>query len=224
MERHLAGCAACAELARDSAAAVAFMERAAEVEPPPELVTRILFDPPWATARPRPGAGLLEPAAEPAGSPILQPRFAMGMAMTILSFAMLAKFVRPVRQLDAEGPGPGGDLAHGGRPGVPGLAAHGEVLRKHAAGLPDPVHGREWQQQDDAEVAAEPERSGRKADERRLPVAQRGAPGQRYGKAEIEGDRHYELLRRIIRKRPRWRIAALAASLCAPNASAWRRA
>ena len=47
VERHLAECPACAELARDSAAAVAFMETAAEVEPPPELVTRILFAPAW---------------------------------------------------------------------------------------------------------------------------------------------------------------------------------
>jgi hypothetical protein len=31
--------------------------------------------------------------------PVLQPRFAMGMAMTILSFAMLARFVAPTRQL-----------------------------------------------------------------------------------------------------------------------------
>ena len=46
VERHLAACPACAELARDSAAAVAFIERAAEVEPPPELITRILFDAP----------------------------------------------------------------------------------------------------------------------------------------------------------------------------------
>ena len=44
LEAHLAGCAACAELARDAAAAVAFMERAAVVEAPPELVTRILFE------------------------------------------------------------------------------------------------------------------------------------------------------------------------------------
>ena len=36
VERHLAVCPACAELVRDSAAAVAFMERAAEVEPPPD--------------------------------------------------------------------------------------------------------------------------------------------------------------------------------------------
>ena len=44
LEAHLAGCAACSELARDSAGAVAFMERAAVVEAPPELVTRILFE------------------------------------------------------------------------------------------------------------------------------------------------------------------------------------
>ena len=44
LEAHLAGCAACAELARDSAGAVAFMERASAVDAPPELVTRILFE------------------------------------------------------------------------------------------------------------------------------------------------------------------------------------
>ena len=74
------------------------MERAAEVEPPPELVTRILFDPPWAKPRARPGAGFWE-RWRAFWQPILQPRFAMGMAMTILSFAMLARFVNPVRQL-----------------------------------------------------------------------------------------------------------------------------
>ena len=51
VERHLADCPACAELARDSAAAVAFMESAADVEPPPELVTRILFDAPWSKGK-----------------------------------------------------------------------------------------------------------------------------------------------------------------------------
>jgi hypothetical protein len=97
VERHLAQCQACAELARDSAAAVAFMERAADVEPPPELITRILFDAPWSKDRTKPKgaqswlAGIL--------SPILQPRFAMGMAMTVLSLALLLRFVAPVRQL-----------------------------------------------------------------------------------------------------------------------------
>jgi hypothetical protein len=32
-------------------------------------------------------------------APLIQPRFAMGMAMTILSFSMLGKFVSPVRQI-----------------------------------------------------------------------------------------------------------------------------
>jgi len=51
VEQHLAGCRNCAELARDAAVAVGFMERAAEVEAPPELMTRLLFQPPWASTR-----------------------------------------------------------------------------------------------------------------------------------------------------------------------------
>ena len=35
-------------------------------------------------------------------APVLQPKFAMGMAMTILSFSMLVAFV-PVRQIEARG-------------------------------------------------------------------------------------------------------------------------
>jgi anti-sigma factor RsiW len=99
VQQHLAGCRNCTEMARDAAAAVSFMERAADVEPPPELMTRLLFEAPWAHAR-----------TSASGSrnwfrrilhPVLQPRFAMGMAMTILSFAMLARFVAPARQLRA---------------------------------------------------------------------------------------------------------------------------
>ena len=41
VERHLDDCQACAELARDSAEAVAFMERAADVEPPPLLTIEL---------------------------------------------------------------------------------------------------------------------------------------------------------------------------------------
>jgi Putative zinc-finger len=101
VEEHLATCAACTELVRDASSAVAFMERAAVVEPPAELVTRILFELPahkraehsvslsaWKRFR----AKWLEP--------VLQPRFAMGMAMTVLSFAMLGRFAGiEVRQL-----------------------------------------------------------------------------------------------------------------------------
>ncbi|MGD0498175.1 MAG: zf-HC2 domain-containing protein [Bryobacteraceae bacterium] len=100
LERHLAECPACAELARDSAAAVAFMERAADVEPPPELINRILFEGPWNKGKAKqPGwrkwlAGVLGPA--------LSPKFAMGMAMTILSLSMLFKFVSPTPRSPAK--------------------------------------------------------------------------------------------------------------------------
>ena len=87
VERHLAGCAACAELARDSSAAVAFMERAAGVEPPQELVNRILFAAPWHTQKSGRFAQLIYS--------VLQPKFAMGMALTVLSFSMVARNVRP---------------------------------------------------------------------------------------------------------------------------------
>jgi hypothetical protein len=98
VERHLEACPACAEVARDAAAAVAFMERAAEVEPPPELITRILFDAPWTRKAPK-GVGPLSKLSKLI-APILQPRFAMGMAMTILSFSILSRFV-PIQQLKA---------------------------------------------------------------------------------------------------------------------------
>jgi hypothetical protein len=95
LERHLAECPACAEMARDSAAAVAFMERAAEVVAPPELITRILFEAPWRKNKPA-GPRVLARWL----SPILQPKFAMGAAMTILSFSILSQLA-PVRQLRA---------------------------------------------------------------------------------------------------------------------------
>jgi anti-sigma factor RsiW len=99
VERHLEACPACAEVARDSAAAVAFMERAADVEPPPELITRILFDAPWTRKTPLKGRGPFSRLSKLI-APVLQPRFAMGMAMTILSFSILSRFV-PMQQLKA---------------------------------------------------------------------------------------------------------------------------
>ena len=96
LERHLAECQTCAELARDSAAAISFMERAAEVDPPPELITRILFDAPWTKGKVRSKPRMWLSALL---TPILTPKYAMGMAMTILSISMLARFVAPVRPL-----------------------------------------------------------------------------------------------------------------------------
>ncbi|MCL4793515.1 MAG: zf-HC2 domain-containing protein [Bryobacteraceae bacterium] len=104
VELHLGQCPACRQLAADAAEAVQFIERAAVVEPPPALVNRILFEARQmsASARPR-GArrGFLR-----FFEPFLQPRFAMGMAMTILSFSMLGRFsgiqVRQLRAADLE--------------------------------------------------------------------------------------------------------------------------
>ena len=91
LESHLAVCPECAGLVRDSGAAVAFMERAAVMEPPPELITKILFHAPV-------GKPVIQEAVEgfwsrPRGwfRSLLQPRFAMGMAMTVLSFSMLGQ-------------------------------------------------------------------------------------------------------------------------------------
>jgi anti-sigma factor RsiW len=96
LENHLASCADCRELARDASGAVAFLERTAAVDAPPELVTRILFEisngPSHSAVRPslprrlfgRLFGGWLEP--------VLQPRLMMGMAMTVLFiFGMLGR-------------------------------------------------------------------------------------------------------------------------------------
>jgi anti-sigma factor RsiW len=103
VERHLAGCPGCGELARDAAAAVAFMCRVAPVEPPAELVTKILYSLPAArNAQARHSRGLSRLLGQLL-QPMLQPRVAMGFAMTILSFSMLGRFagISP-RQLTAD--------------------------------------------------------------------------------------------------------------------------
>jgi len=92
VENHLATCAPCAELARDASGVLAFLERVPEPELPPALVTRILQQTPAkrpAAVKARSGLGRLFGRWL---DPILQPRLVMGMAMTILSFAMLGRF------------------------------------------------------------------------------------------------------------------------------------
>ncbi len=98
LENHLAGCPACKQLAEDVAGVTAFFERVPDVEPPAELMTRILHHAPMG-----PGAVAERLSSDPRPSWAkrlfggffqgwLQPRYVMGMAMTILSFSMLARF------------------------------------------------------------------------------------------------------------------------------------
>jgi hypothetical protein len=182
VESHLAECRACAELARDSAAAVAFIERAADVEPPPELITRILYDAPWR----RHGAGssgLRRRVAAFLG-PVLQPRLVMGLAMTILSFSLLKSFVPPgLRQLKPPDLSPSAiwtsldDRAHRAWARTVKYYENLKVVYQIQSML------REWQQQDAEQGPAQkPENKGSeknapeinrekgKTDDRRLPV------------------------------------------------------
>jgi hypothetical protein len=165
LERHLGECPECAELARDSAAALAFMERAADVEPPPELITKILFDAPWTKANMK-RAGWIGGVRQWL-QPVLQPRFVMGALMTLLSFSMLSRYV-PMRQIKASDLRPAAvwatldDGAHRVWARSVKYYENLKVVYQIQALL------REWQQQEDEQkpaAAAQPT-----VDDRKLPV------------------------------------------------------
>jgi hypothetical protein len=103
LENHLSGCAACKQLAEDVAGVTAFFERVPQPEPPAELLTRILHHAPMGPGAiaerlpsdPRPSWGKRLVGGLVHGGLFqswFQPRYVMGMAMTILSFSMLARF------------------------------------------------------------------------------------------------------------------------------------
>jgi hypothetical protein len=170
VERHLAQCPACAELARDSAAAVAFLERVADVEPPPQLLTRILYEAPWnvekAASRKRSWLAAFL-------GPVLQPRIVMGMAMTVLSLSMLAKFVGPVKPLKVEDLKPAAVWS--------GITARTDYAWIRIVKFFDDLKVvyqiqttlQKWQQQDDDRPAADAQTP--KTDDHQLPV--KSAPG-----------------------------------------------
>jgi hypothetical protein len=98
LEGHLSGCVACTQLAEDVTGMTAFFERVPQPEPPAELLTRILHHAPIGRAA---AAERLPSDPRPSWAKRLfggffqswlQPRYVMGMAMTILSFSMLARF------------------------------------------------------------------------------------------------------------------------------------
>src|SRR5437867_2582192 len=85
LQQHASECQLCAELLADSDAFTAFLQRVPEVEAPADLAASILY-------RTQSARSSLSAAARGWRRwlrPLLQPRFVMGMAMTILSFSML---------------------------------------------------------------------------------------------------------------------------------------
>ncbi|HYL36337.1 MAG TPA: zf-HC2 domain-containing protein [Bryobacteraceae bacterium] len=106
LESHLAGCSACAELAKEVAAVAAFIETVAVAQPPAELLTRILHEVPAGRQVAAERKSWWRRLAGGWIEGVLQPRYAMGMAMTVLSLAMLARFAhiepRPLRASDLD--------------------------------------------------------------------------------------------------------------------------
>ncbi len=103
VELHVSECASCREFMADVTGAVGVLRQLDEIEPPPGLITRIAYATPQGKSRDEwdvPGfwAKLKAKWLEP----LLQPRLAMGMAMTVLSFSMLARCTGvPVQHLQA---------------------------------------------------------------------------------------------------------------------------
>jgi hypothetical protein len=166
VEAHLAACPSCAELARDSAAAVAFMERAADVEPPPELVNRILFDAPWTREKSQSRAREWMRAIL---SPILQPRFAMGIALTMLSLSIIAQGKMPRLQASDLQP-----AAIWRSLDQRVIYTWGRTVKfynnlKFVYQIQTMLH--EWQQQSEDQPATVQKNSEHKTDERKLPVS-----------------------------------------------------
>jgi hypothetical protein len=92
LEGHMAGCMGCRQFMLDAAAGRDLAVRAEGLATPPELVTRIAYlAPVGRTRRPFEQPGLFSKLKALWIQPLLQPRIAMGMAMTILSFAMLQR-------------------------------------------------------------------------------------------------------------------------------------
>ncbi len=87
MEVHLGQCESCAELTRDSREVMGLAERAGGVEPPPELVTKILQQIPQGGWMGRFSRGFLAPVLRPLG----QPRVVMGAMLTVLSLSMMTR-------------------------------------------------------------------------------------------------------------------------------------
>jgi hypothetical protein len=88
--QHLETCSACATMARDVQSAMAFMETAADVEPPRELVGKILHSTNSGWEFKLRGKGI-RGWINRVFAPVLQPRIVMGAMLTLMSLTMLTR-------------------------------------------------------------------------------------------------------------------------------------
>lgn len=92
LEAHVAACPGCKQFMADASAGFEALKAAEPVTPPPDLITHIAYQAPVGRIRrPFERRGWFNRVLTGWVQPILQPRFAMGMAMTVLSFAMLER-------------------------------------------------------------------------------------------------------------------------------------
>jgi anti-sigma factor RsiW len=92
LETHAAACPVCREFMAEVVGAAAFLKRVEEGEPPAPLITRIAYQAPQGRTRTHfEKQGFLSGLTSKWLNPILQPKLVMGMAMTVLSFAMLGR-------------------------------------------------------------------------------------------------------------------------------------
>jgi predicted anti-sigma-YlaC factor YlaD len=165
-EQHMASCPACAELARDAGAALEFIERVADIEPPPELVNRLYA---IASREVRPTVrGGIRAWFRRVFHPVLQPRMAFGLSLTILFFGMMVRCAGiPERRLTAADVDPAHVLA-----GVEDRAHRGwERSVKFYENLrfvyQIQSRLREWRERQDQDAATAPVENN---DVRRVPV------------------------------------------------------
>jgi hypothetical protein len=109
LESHLGSCAMCAEFAADAGSGLHFLEHVADVQPPQELLTRIMHHAPVPGFQGR----LLNSLSASQGGmkhwlrrmvePVLQPRLVLSAMMTILSLSVMTHCAGvPARDLKAE--------------------------------------------------------------------------------------------------------------------------
>ena len=121
-DEHISHCQGCAETLADAELALQWMHDSPRVEPPEQLVSEILK-----TVGPAQAPGVLVAAGAAAGSrglggvrlllqPLFEPRFAMSMALALVSFSILTLSVqRTVERWTAEGTHPLSQVAQASR-------------------------------------------------------------------------------------------------------------